>query len=550
MPGSMTTMAENLNGALLSTLPAGRGERRLALSVLLASLAFFVVAVPFAKAPLTPVAAFIPIYQSALVVNDLITAVLLFGQFRILGRRALLILALGYLFTAMMAAVHTLTFPGLFAPSGLLGAGPQTTAWLYMFWHGGLPLCVIAYALLKDEGRQSVPGRRGVLIAGGIAAALVATAAFVLIATALQDALPPIMSGNHYTPAMIVVVSSVCGLGVLALGALWWRRPHSVLDLWLMVVLCAWLFDVALSAVFNTGRFDLGFYAGRIYGLLAASFVLMLLLLENGALYARERQKATEATRLSAELAAANEALAGKNTQLEQADRVKSQFFANVSHELRTPLNAIIGFTGTLLMGLPGPLLAEQEKQLKTVQSSARHLLALINDLLDIATITSGRVELKPESVACQEVVDEVIGSMRPLAAVKGLELTASLPQVALTTRTDPRALKQILLNLIANAIKFTEQGSVSLTVDTRLDRGAQLIQFSVTDTGIGVRAEDQAKLFGAFARVETVAMGHTEGTGLGLHLSQQLAHLLGGRIDFRSQYERGSTFTLMIPQI
>jgi len=250
------------------------------------------------------------------------------------------------------------------------------------------------------------------------------------------------------------------------------------------------------------------------------------------------------------ELEYSREELRSLNTQLQGANSSKDRFLANVSHELRTPLNAIIGFTGTLLMKLPGPLLAEQEKQLKTVQSSARHLHAVINDLLDIATITSGKVELKPEPSSCQEVVDEVIGSMRPLATAKGLELTANLPRVALNTRTDPRALKQILLNLIANAIKFTEQGSVSLTVDTRLDHGVKLIEFSVTDTGIGVRAEDQARLFEAFARVQSTATGRSEGTGLGLHLSQQLAHLLGGRIEFDSQYERGSTFKLMIPLI
>jgi hypothetical protein len=124
-------------------LPAGPGERRLALGTVLGSAALFVVAVPLAKVPLAPVFAFIPVYQSALVVNDLITAVLLFGQFGILRSRALLVLAGGYLFTALMASVHGLTFPGLFAPTGLLGAGSQTTAWLYMFWHGGFPLVVV-----------------------------------------------------------------------------------------------------------------------------------------------------------------------------------------------------------------------------------------------------------------------------------------------------------------------------------------------------------------------------------------------------------------------
>src|SRR5260221_4069988 len=135
----------------LSTLPATPGERRLALIAVSVSAAIFLALVPFAKLPVGQVWAFIPIYQSAFVVNDLITAVLLFGQFSCLKSRALLVLASGYLFTAFMAGAHALTFPGLFAPTGLLGAGPHSTAWMYMFWHGAFPLVFIAYALLKDR---------------------------------------------------------------------------------------------------------------------------------------------------------------------------------------------------------------------------------------------------------------------------------------------------------------------------------------------------------------------------------------------------------------
>jgi len=299
------------SSVFLSTLPAGRDQRRLALAVVLASAVLFLCAAPFATVPLAQVPAFIPIYESALVINDLIIAVLLFGQFSILRSRALFVLACSYLFTAFMAVAHALTFPGLFSPTGLLGAGPQSTAWLYMFWHGGFPLCVIAYALLKDEGRRMEPssGRDHVAVLFGVAAVLVATCGVTLLATAGQDFLPTIMQDNHYTEAMITVVSSVWALTLLALLILWRRRPHSVLDLWLMVVMCAWIFDIALSAVLNGGRFDLGFYAGRIYGLLAASFILLVLLLENGLLYVRlagahvkTRQKAVDLERLRAQL--------------------------------------------------------------------------------------------------------------------------------------------------------------------------------------------------------------------------------------------------------
>jgi hypothetical protein len=288
----------------ISQIAPDGGERWLALCVVAASAVIFIAALPFAKQPLLPVPAFMPIYQSALVVNDLMTAILLFGQFSILRSRALLLLACGYLFTAVMAAIHMLTFPGLFAPGGLLGAGPQTTAWLYMLWHAGFPLLVIVYAL--DKGSAAPNGHPRASMAAGALIAVLAAAVLALLATAGQSLLPSIMEGNRYTPTMIVVVGGVWALSAAALVVLWRRPSHSVLDLWLMVVTCAWIFDIALSAVFNAGRFDLGFYAGRIYGLLASSFVLVLLLLENSALYARlagdmhERERA--ARRLSERL--------------------------------------------------------------------------------------------------------------------------------------------------------------------------------------------------------------------------------------------------------
>ena len=271
-----------------STLPAGRREWRIALAVVGVSVAIFAALAPFAKLQLQPVWAFIPVYESALAVNDLITAVLLFGQFNFLRSRALLVLAGGYLFTALATIAHALTFPGLFSPGGLLGAGPQSTAWLYMFWHAAFPLCVIAYALLSGRERQPIAATRArSAVLAGIAISLTAACGVTYLATSGQQSLPGIMQGNRYTPAMIGVVSTVWLLSMAALGTLWTRRPRTVLDLWLMVVMCAWIFDIALSAVLNAGRFDLGFYAGRIYGLMASGLVLLMLLLENGALYGR-----------------------------------------------------------------------------------------------------------------------------------------------------------------------------------------------------------------------------------------------------------------------
>ncbi len=260
----------------------------------------------------------------------------------------------------------------------------------------------------------------------------------------------------------------------------------------------------------------------------------------------RVQERTAELQKEIAERMRFQKTLEQKTIELEKADQAKSQFLAAMSHELRTPLNAILGFTGTLLMKLPGPLNDDQEEQLRIVENSATHLLSLINDLLDLAKIESGKVELKPERVVCQGLIREVVTTLQPLARAKRLLLAARVPDEELIVRTDRRALAQILLNLTSNAIKFTERGWVHLDLDRRQVNGGALTSISVTDTGVGIRAEDQAKLFGAF---EQVARGRQQGTGLGLHLSQKLATLLGGEICFRSKQGEGSTFTLLLKE-
>ncbi len=233
-----------------------------------------------------------------------------------------------------------------------------------------------------------------------------------------------------------------------------------------------------------------------------------------------------------------------KNIEMERAILAKDRFLASMSHELRTPLNAIIGFTGTLLMELPGPLTAEQRKQLETVRSSARHQLSLINDLLDLAKIESGKVSLKLEPIDCAEVINEVAETLRPLAEQKGLKFEVNA-RGEVVTNTDRRSLSQILINLVNNAIKFTAKGRIKIDISEANDATA----ISVSDTGAGIRREDQAKLFDAFSRLEHSSSAREEGTGLGLYVSQKLAALLGGRITFTSEPGKGSVFTLSIEQ-
>ena len=272
----------------------------------------------------------------------------------------------------------------------------------------------------------------------------------------------------------------------------------------------------------------------------------------NSELQARERQVIELNMRLAqhaAELESNNAEIAHKNDELAEASRMKSAFIANMSHELRTPLNAIIGFTGALLMKLPGPLTPDQDKQLTTIRSSARHLLSLINDILDVAKIEAGKVTLALERVQCQDLLAQTADSLRPLAVQRGLALILDLPPEAIVIDSDRRALTQIVINLVNNAIKFTEQGTVRVALAQRIDDGQLLTEFSVTDSGAGIRAEDQTKLFQAFSQLDSTSTRHVEGAGLGLYLCQNLATLLGGRLSLASDLGKGSTFTLTLPE-
>ncbi|MCS6764766.1 MAG: PAS domain S-box protein [Candidatus Protistobacter heckmanni] len=198
------------------------------------------------------------------------------------------------------------------------------------------------------------------------------------------------------------------------------------------------------------------------------------------------------------------QALQEKNAELAQASRAKDAFLASMSHELHMPLNAIIGFTGTLLMKLPGPLTPDQEKQLGTVRGSANHLLSLINDLLDVAKIAADKVELVFEEVDYGAMVEDVAATLKPLAATKGLQFEIEIPPQRAPVNTDRRPLNQIIINLVNNAIKFTDAGWISVHFLQQARDGRTTTEFIVEDTGIGIHEADQARLFATFSRVET----------------------------------------------
>jgi signal transduction histidine kinase len=515
--------------ALLSELPADAAQRRLAFGVLAVSVIVFVAMAPFAKTLLAAVPAFLPTYQSALVVNDLITAVLLFGQFRIVRRNALLVLACAYLFSSMMAVAHALSFPGLFLPPGALGVGPQTTAWLYFLWHGAFPMFILAYALLpQGEREQSAAPRAGIAIAAGIGATLALACAFAALTTVGHDALPAIMAGDRDASTKVFVATASWVLCVAALVVLWRRRPHSVLDLWLMVVLCVWIFDIALASVLNAGRYDLGWYAGRVYGLLAACFVLVVLLLENGTLYSRmldaysgelrERQKVQEK---SAELASANKEL--------------EAFSYSVSHDLRAPLRHIGGFAD-MLEADSGRLLTDTgRRHLEVIRDSAKHMGQLIDDLLRFSRL--GRQALSKQQVDMAALAREVAAELGSTTPVQVEDLPAALADLAL--------MRQVWRNLVGNAVKYSgKRDDPRVEIGARRE-GAETVYW-VRDNGAGFDMRYAERLFGVFQRLHSDA--DFPGTGVGLAIVQRVVARHGGRVWAEGRPKAGAVFYFSLP--
>jgi PAS domain S-box-containing protein len=230
--------------------------------------------------------------------------------------------------------------------------------------------------------------------------------------------------------------------------------------------------------------------------------------------------------------------------QAESADRFKSAFLANMSNEIRTPLNSIIGFSGVLLKGFPGPLNEEQKKQIGFILSSGKHLLSLINDILDLSKIEAGQMQINYEIFDIYELLDEIVMLQRPAALDKGLVLNLDCQFHSFQLKSDRQRLKQVIINLVNNAIKFTDQGTVNITCRKMDD----YILMSVRDTGIGISKEEIKKLFHPFVQIENNSIKKNEGTGLGLSICKKLVELLKGGISVESEIGKGSEFKIELP--
>jgi signal transduction histidine kinase len=541
---------------VISSLPPSPAQRRFALGVVLVLIAAFVVtAGPLSTVQLARIDAFIPMYAAAMFVSDWITAVLLFAQFAILRSHALLAISSGYLFTALILIPWLLTFPGLFAPGGLLGAGLQSTAWLYFLWHIGFPLFVIAYALLKnaDPSKRRWKGARSAAILSSAAAAVAVAVAAVCAATFLVTAghalLPRLMrdpvsaagSLHQYVAGCTVLVSAV------ALMVLWIRRG-SVLDLWLMVVLCDYVLEICLLMFPVADRYTLGWYAGRIFGLISASIVLFVLLYEITALYARLRlfneeleQRVVERT---TQLMQASEALREAQAELAHINRVTAmgQLAASITHEVMQPIAAGINGAQAALrwLGAEPPNLQEVREALGyTVNEGNRAI-----DVIGRVRALIRKAPPRKDTFGINEAIVEVITLTHGEAVKNGVSVQTQLAEGLPRIQGDRVQLQQVILNLILNAVQAmsgVSERSRELLISTEREASGGLL-VTVQDSGPGLSPESFDRLFDAFYTTKA------SGMGIGLSICRSIVEAHGGQIWASRDVGRGATVQFTIP--
>ncbi len=272
--------------------------------------------------------------------------------------------------------------------------------------------------------------------------------------------------------------------------------------------------------------------------------------LEKARLYEQLKEGAAELERkvqaATKDIEHQNELLRQQALALTQASQMKTQFLSNMSHEFRTPLNAILGYTSILKQGVAGRLGREAKEQLERIASNGRHLLTIVNEILDISQIEAGRMPVRVTTFRLQDVIDEVRAELEPIVHTAGLSVSIHIPEHKTRIATDRQKLKQVLLNLMSNAVKFTPRGRVGIEV--RYHTGPRRVDIAVSDTGIGIAESDQERIFDDFQQLDNSSTRAYSGTGLGLAICRRFVNMMRGDISVQSRVGAGSTFTITLP--
>src|SRR5262245_36460938 len=509
---------------VFSSLPPGPGQERLALAVVVGILIVFALITfgPLKGTHLARVDAFFPAYVMAMFVCDSITAILLYAQFSILRSPALLVIASGYLFTALILISGILVFPGVLVPGrGLLG-GLQTATFDWGLWHAGFPLFVIGYALLKDADSSRRPwrgsARTQIVVSVALTAALVSVASFVFIAG--EALLPRVMSDTlHFSPLWPYFIGApAAAASVSALIVLWVRR-HSMLDLWLIVVVCLYLIEVPLTYYPDPSRFSFAWYTVRIIGFLASTLVLIGLLYEITTLYSRL---------LGAVLGQRRERVA----RLMTGDAVA----ASIAHEIRQPLTAMVtaADAGLRFLDRSIPNFDKAKEAFRRIVEDGHRAGAVVANIR--ANFKSDVRERS--SFDLNELIQEALalgrGDLQKHRVLVQAEPNRQLPKV----RGNRVQLQQVLLNLIMNAIDAmaAKDEPRILTVKSEVCEADRVI-VSVADTGPGVSTQHSDRIFNPLFTTKS------DGMGMGLSICRAIIEAHEGRLWFAPNTPRGTVF-------
>ncbi|MBV8755097.1 MAG: MASE4 domain-containing protein [Hyphomicrobiales bacterium] len=521
--------ADETEFALATEAPT-LNQRRLALLVVAVLFAVFAVTVAVgltSSFALVQVRndAFVLVLAALLFVNDLITAALLFGQFSVVRSRALLISANAYLFTGFMAVLFALTFPGQFSLGDFLGAGLQTSAWIYNFWHYGFPIAMIFYAILLGPLPKPPHGSTAIAIAASVMILILLVAALTWLATGGVELLPPLfIDQTHPTPFARVITSTNTLVCLIALVLLYIRR-RSVLDLWLTVVLCAWVSELAMLDVLFYSRFTFGFYVGRGFSLVTSVVVLVVLLQEMTQLYAR--------------LAHSNSALQReRNNKLMNLEAMA----AAIAHEVNQPLSALVtnGAIGLRLLAMPDADRNELRDAFTRIIDDGHRAGDLIASTR--AMFRQDRREKSPVNI--RDLVVDALAHVRRELESQRVSLQVELPPELPRVVADRLQVQQVFVNLIMNAVEAmaaTENRERSLLVSSEV-HGARDIVIIVKDSGPGIDPKHIDRIFDAFFTTKA------RGMGLGLAICRSIIESHGGRLWTAARNPHGSAFYVQLP--
>jgi signal transduction histidine kinase len=513
----------------IAAKPISTRDRNIALAAFVVLAIIDTTVIPFASVLLPRVDPFIPVLQTVMCAVDLLTAALLFAQYSIQPLRAIILVASGYISSGLFAFIQTLAFPGAYSPTGIIGDGLNSAAWFFVFWHTNFPLAIILYVLTKDSAPATrlSKGSTGVTIISTLACVLTAVAALTWLATHATQYLPALyLNAAEQTPFGANIDWFLWAMNIVAFILIFVRR-RTILDLWLTVVLFAWWPNFLVAVAHSVVRFSAGWYIARSVALIASSMLLIVLLAESTALYAR--------------LAHAFVLL-----RRERADRLANVQAATaaMAHELRQPLTGIAtrGAAGMNWLKRTPPELDKARECFQSMISASLHANQIIAAIRELYKKTPSEHAM----VQINDVVREVLESVQDELRVDGVTATAEYQENIPEIHASHTQIQQVILNLVENAIeamRLVAPDKRRLRLVTGFD-GNSGVSVYVQDSGAGISPDRQDRIFEPFFTTKP------SGTGLGLPICRTIIEDHGGELRLSKTDSRGTSFELVFPLV